>query len=175
LEPGETVEVELTVAAADLGFWDVTRARHCVESARHSVMVGRSSTDLRLTTTLDVHGERIPPRTLDLAATSFDEYCGITLSDETTVSLEPQAWLAFHDVQLDSETAVAIIAANRGAGPATVDLRLDDPLQGELLSTVQIPLGGLTPITGELAPVTGVHTLYAVFSAADVVLESVTV
>ena len=79
LAPGESVEVELTVAAEDLGLWDVTRDRHCVESARHSVMVGRSSTDLRLTTTLDVRGERIPPRSLDrIAATSFDDYCAIT-------------------------------------------------------------------------------------------------
>ncbi|MER7250729.1 glycoside hydrolase family 3 C-terminal domain-containing protein [Kribbella sp. NPDC000426] len=175
LAPGECADVELTVAAADLGFWDVTRDRHCVESARHSVMVGRSSSDLRLTTTLDVHGERIPSRTLELAATSFDEYCGITLSDETTVSLEPQAWLAFHDVQLDSETAVTITAANHGTRPATIELRLDDPLHGEVLTTVQVELGPRTPITGGLAPATGVRTVYAVFSAADVVLESLTV
>jgi beta-glucosidase len=174
LASGESAEVELTVAATDLGFWDVTRDRHCVESARHSVMAGRSSTDLRLTTTLDVRGEGIPPRTLALAATSFDEYCGITLSDETTVSLEPQAWLAFHDVQLNSETAVDVTAANRGIGPATIELRLDDPLHGELLGTVR-PTSQLMPITGQLVPVTGVHTLYAVFSAADIVLESVTV
>ncbi|MEV4264327.1 glycoside hydrolase family 3 C-terminal domain-containing protein [Kribbella sp. NPDC049584] len=174
LAPGESADVELTVAATDLGFWDVTRDRHCVESARHSVMAGRSSTDLRLTTTLDVRGERIPPRTLALAATSFDEYCGITLYDESTVSLEPQAWLAFHDVELNSETAVDVTAANRGTGPATIELRLDDPLHGELLGTVR-PTGQLMPITGQLVPVTGVHTLYAVFSAADVVLESLTV
>ena len=174
LAPGESAEVELTVAAADLGFWDVTRDRHCVESARHSVMAGRSSTDLRLATTLDVRGESIPSRTLALAATSFDEYCGITLSDETTVSLEPQAWLAFHDVQLNSETAVDVTAANRGTGSATIELRLDDPLHGELLGTVR-PTDQLMPITGQLVPVTGAHTLYAVFSAADVVLESLTV
>ncbi|WP_432876547.1 glycoside hydrolase family 3 C-terminal domain-containing protein [Kribbella sp. CA-245084] len=174
LAPGESAEVELTVAATDLGFWDVTRDRHCIESARHSVMVGRSSTDLRLTTALDVRGERIPPRTLGLAAASFDEYCGITLSDETTVSLEPQAWLAFHDVQLNSETAVAITAANRGTEPATIELRLDDPLHGELIGTVHLP-SQLMPITTQLVPATGVRTLYAVFSAADVVLESLTV
>ncbi|MFI5694174.1 glycoside hydrolase family 3 C-terminal domain-containing protein [Kribbella sp. NPDC051586] len=175
LEPGETVELELTLAAADLGFWDVTRDRHCVESARHSIMVGRSSTDLRLTTTLDVHGERIPPQSLELAATNFDEYSAITLSHEATVSLEPQAWLAFHDVQLNSETAVSLTAANHGIEPATIELRLDDPRQGEVLTTVQVPPGQLTTITGELTPVTGVHTLYAVFSAADVGLESLTV
>ena len=60
----EPVEVELTLAVPDLGFWDVTRDRHCVETARHSVMVGRSCTDVRLTATVDVVGERIPVRQL---------------------------------------------------------------------------------------------------------------
>ncbi|TDO52899.1 beta-glucosidase [Kribbella sp. VKM Ac-2571] len=182
LEPGETVEVELTVAAADLGFWDVTRDRRCVEAARHSIMVGRSSTDLRLTATLEVRGEEIPPRTLThLAATSFDDYCAMTMSTasrdrgDAVVSLEPQAWLAFDDVILEPTTYRARVA-NRGDRLATIELRLDDPLHGELLSTVQVsPTDELVAIVGELAPVTGVHTLYAVFSVADVVLESLTV
>ncbi len=182
LEPGETVEVELTIAAADLGFWDVTRDRRCVETARHSIMIGRSSTDLRLTSTFDVRGEQIPPRPLTpLAATSFDDYCAITLTTaswdrgDAVVSLEPQAWLAFDDVLLEQTTYHARVA-NRGDQPATVELRLDDPLHGELLSTMHVsPTDELVAIAGELAPVTGVHTLYAVFSAADVVLESFTV
>ncbi|TDW21470.1 glycoside hydrolase family 3 protein [Kribbella kalugense] len=174
--PGETVEVELTVAAADLGFWDVTRDRHCVESASHCIMVGRSSTDLRLTTTLDVRGERIPPRTLErLAATSFDDYCAITLTTDAVVSLEPRAWLAFNDIVLGPATYQARVA-NRSDSPATIELRLDDPLHGEVLSTLQIPpTSEGVPVAGELVPVSGIHTLYVVFSAADVVLESLTV
>jgi beta-glucosidase len=181
LMPGESVEVELTVAAIDLGYWDVTRDRHCVETARHSVLVGRSCTDLRLAATLDVVGERIPPRSLDhVAATSFDEYCAITLTTasrdrgDAIVSLEPQAWLAFHDVQLDGRETCHLSV--RGEEPATIELRLDDPLHGELLSTVDVPATDqLTSIAAELTPATGVRTLYAVFSAASVVLESLTV
>jgi beta-glucosidase len=184
LLPGESVEVELTIAAPDLGFWDVTRDRHCVETARHSVMVGRSCTDLRLTATLDVSGERIPPRRLDrLAATSFDEYCAITLTTassergDAVCSLEPQAWLAFKDIMLEPTRYLAQVA-NRGDRAATIELRLDDPLHGELLSTVQVPLSDhLSSIAGELQVElqNHPHTLYAVFSAADVVLESLTV
>jgi beta-glucosidase len=180
LEPGETVEVELTLAIADLGFWDVTRDRRCVETARHSIMVGRSSTDLRLTATLDVRGEHIPPRTLKyLGATSFDDYCAMTLTTasrdggDAVQSLEPQAWLAFDDIVLEATTYQARVA-NRGDRPATIELRLDDPLHGEILSTVHVsPTDEL--VAGELAPVSGVHTLYAVFSAAGIVLESLTV
>jgi beta-glucosidase len=182
LEPGETAEIELTVAASDLGFWDVTRDRRCVETARHSIMVGRSSTDLRLTATLDVRGERIPPRTLThLAATSFDDYCAITLTTaardrgDAVIALEPQAWLAFDDLELGPATYQARVA-NRGDRPATIELRLDDPLHGALLSTVQVsPTDELVTAVSELVPVTGVQTLYAVFSAAGLVLESLTV
>ncbi|GAA1120824.1 glycoside hydrolase family 3 C-terminal domain-containing protein [Kribbella jejuensis] len=177
LQPGETTQIELTINAADLGFWDVTRDRHCVESAGHSIMVGSSSADLRLSTTLDVRGERIPPRTLDLAATSFDDYCAVTLTAATpqrgdaVISLESQAWLAFDDVLLES-TGVRARAANRTDEPATIQLRLDDPLHGELLSTLRIPpTQDLIELSADLTTVPGVHTLYAVFSAPDVVLE----
>ncbi|TCC22939.1 glycoside hydrolase family 3 protein [Kribbella speibonae] len=208
LEPSETVEVELTVTAADLGFWDVTRDRRCVETARHSIMVGRSSTDLRLTATLDVRGDQIPPRTLThLAATSFDDYCAMTMTTATrdrgdaVISLEPEAWLAFDDLDLEP-TQYQARAANRGNQPATITFRLDDPLHGQLLGTLQVPpADGLVSIAGDLqldstyTPTSGdraaahagnpaqppgsghirtvelTHTLYVVFSAAGVVLE----
>jgi beta-glucosidase len=181
LLPGESTDVELTIAASDLGFWDVTRDRHCVETARHSIMVGRSSTDTRLAATLDVQGERIPPRSLDhLAATSFDEYSAITLTTaapdrgDAVISLEPGAWLSYDDIEL-RRTSYQASVANRGTTPATIELRLDDPLHGELLGTLQVqPSSQLAYVSGELAQ-TGVHTLYVVFSAADVVLEALTV
>ncbi len=183
LRPGASREITLTIAAAELAFWDVTRDRSCVEAARHSIMVGRSCTDIQLAATVDVRGEHIPPRTVrPLVATSFDEYCGITLTTasaergDAVIAVEPQAWLAFHDVLLDSGTGCHLTAANRGAELATIELRLDDPLHGELLGTVPVPpTAQLSSLTGELAPATGVHTLYAIFSAEDVILESLTV
>ncbi|MEU8223256.1 glycoside hydrolase family 3 C-terminal domain-containing protein [Kribbella sp. NPDC048915] len=182
LAPGESTEVELTIAASDFGFWDVTRDRRCVETARHGVMVGRSCTDLRLTATLDVHGEQIPPRSLTrLAATSFDDQCATTLTTATrergdgVIALEPQAWLAFDDTAIERTSYTAWVA-NRGDSPATIELRLDDPLHGDLVSSIPVSPGGeLVPVKGELAAQAGVHTLYAVFSAAGVVLESLTV
>ncbi|GAB2648821.1 glycoside hydrolase family 3 protein [Kribbella swartbergensis] len=181
LLPGESTDVDMTIAAADLGFWDVTRDRRCVETARHSIMVGRSSTDIRLVATLDVQGERIPPRPLGhLAATSFDEYSAITLTAATrdqgdaVVSLEAGAWLSFDQVEL-KHTSYTATVANRGTAPATIELRLDDPLHGELLDTLRVsPTDDLTRLSGQVRS-TGVHTLYIVVSAADVVLESFTV
>ncbi|MDI6101932.1 glycoside hydrolase family 3 C-terminal domain-containing protein [Actinoplanes sp. NEAU-A12] len=62
LAPGERSTVELSVPVAELAFWDVTRSRWVIEDATHTIAVGRSSTDWRLTTTLRVRGEHIPPR-----------------------------------------------------------------------------------------------------------------
>ncbi|TDD29666.1 carbohydrate-binding protein [Kribbella turkmenica] len=180
LLPGESTEVELTIAAADLGFWDVTRDRRCVETARHSVMVGRSSTDIRLAATLDVHGERIPPRSISrLAATSFDDYSALTLTTATpeqgdaVLSLEAGAWVCYDDVELTPAPYQATVA-NRGAAPASIELRLDDPLHGDLLDTLRIPPNHRpAALSGELTQ-TGVHTVYVVFSSPDVVLAGLT-
>ncbi|MEH1015987.1 glycoside hydrolase family 3 C-terminal domain-containing protein [Micromonospora sp. CPCC 206060] len=56
LDPGEQRVVRLRLRAADLGHWDTDRDRHLVETARHSIMVGRSATDIRLVGTLTVTG-----------------------------------------------------------------------------------------------------------------------
>ncbi|WDZ83348.1 beta-glucosidase [Micromonospora cathayae] len=54
LAPGERREVALRLRAADLAYWDETEGRYVVEEARHSVLVGRSATDIRLVGLLTV-------------------------------------------------------------------------------------------------------------------------
>ncbi len=56
LEPGASTTVQLPIAVRDLGYWDETLGRFVVETARHTVMVGRSSTDIRQTATVAVDG-----------------------------------------------------------------------------------------------------------------------
>ncbi|GAA0958148.1 glycoside hydrolase family 3 protein [Kribbella koreensis] len=187
LAAGESVEVQFRLQATDLGFWDVTRNRRCVETARHSVLIGRSATDTRLTASFDVAGESIPARaifTAPLAATAFDDYCSMTMTDTTPEygdavrSLEAGAWLAFEDVDLDdgATRCIAQVAAELDGG--TIELRLDDPLHGLLLGTVQVPPTGdrhtWVDSGTPLAAASGVHTLYAVFSSAAIALESLT-
>ena len=62
--------------------------------------------------------------------------------------------------------------------PAVVTLRLDDPLQGEVIGTVEArPRGGRygwVDAVARLGPATGVHDLYAVFGAAGVALDTLT-
>jgi len=188
LAAGESVEVQLRVLATDLGFWDVTRNRRCIETARHSILIGRSCTDTRLAASFDVAGECIPPRTIfaaPLAATAFDEYCAMTMTDTTPEygdavrSLERGAWLAFEDVDLsDGATRCTARVASERSGAGTIELRLDDPLHGSLLGTVQVPPTGhrhtWIEIGTPLAAARGVHALYAIFSDASIALEGLT-
>ncbi|TCC50605.1 carbohydrate-binding protein [Kribbella capetownensis] len=187
LAAGESALVEFTVPAADLAFFDVTRNRRCVETARHSVLVGRSCTDIRLTGAFDVQGERIPPRAVlsaPLQATAFDDYCAVTLTDaapdrgDAVRSLEDGAWLLFEDVDLADGAArcAGLVAAEDNGG--TIELRLDDPLHGLVLGTIKVPPTGhrhtwvasATP----LAEASGVHAVYLVFSTASLALRELT-
>jgi beta-glucosidase len=182
---GESVEVEMTVSAADLGFFDVTRNRRCVETARHSILVGRSCTDTRLTAAFEVIGETIPPRaiTAPLAATAFDEYCAVTMADASPTdgdavrSLEADAWLVFDDLDLTTgPTRCVATVSSEAAGPATIQLRIDDPLNGPLLGTIQVePTGhrhSWTESSTPLAEAHGVHSLYLVFSSPSISVRS---
>ncbi|MFC0624033.1 glycoside hydrolase family 3 protein [Kribbella deserti] len=190
LEPGESVEVELTLRAADLAFWDVTRDRPCVETARHSILIGRSATDLLLSASIDVQGERIPARDVRrtaLAATSFDHYCAVTLADaspergDSVHALEAGSWIAFDDVDLGpgSVTAFTARVARDQEGAATLTLRLDDPLHGTELGTIDVAPTGhrhnwLTLAAPLPEAVSGTHTLYVVFSAEGTYLDNLT-
>jgi beta-glucosidase len=188
LAAGESTQVQLKVSATDLGFWDVTRGRRTVELARHSILVGRSCTDIRLTAAVDVGGERIPPRAAfaaPLEATAFDQYCALAPTDvtrergEAMRSLEAGAWLAFDDLDLaeGATRCVATVASERPAAGA-IELRLDDPLHGQLIGTLQVPPTGhrraWVEVATELAEVPGVHTLYLVFSSEAISVEKTT-
>jgi beta-glucosidase len=56
LEPGASTTVQFKIDVRDLGYWDETLGRFVVETARHTVMVGRSSADIRQTATVAVDG-----------------------------------------------------------------------------------------------------------------------
>lgn len=188
LEPGETKTVELILRARDLAFWDVTTGRRCVEIARHSVMVGRSATDLLLTASVDVQGERISDRRVlgvPLPATTFDSYCAVVLADaapdrgDSVRALEAGSWIAFDAVDFGAGVGVvgARVARDQAA-PATLTLRLDDPLHGPTLSTIDVPATGhrhvWQTVTTATALADGTHTLYAVFSDEGTFLDQLT-
>ncbi|MDP9792045.1 beta-glucosidase [Catenuloplanes nepalensis] len=171
LEPGESARVTLPLRAADLAFWDVTRGRPVVETARHTVAIGRSSADPVLTTTLTVRGERIPDRdpSAPLRAVDNDDYDSVlpTHHDMLT-STRADAWAAFEHVNFQDHAGVRV----RGAGPGTVTLRLDDPA-GPVLATVELP-GSPGDVTAPVPPVGGVRDLFLVYGAAGITVSDMT-
>ncbi|MBB5871754.1 beta-glucosidase [Allocatelliglobosispora scoriae] len=160
LAPGESREVSLDINVDDFAFWDVTTGAMVVESARHKVMVGRSSADIRLTATLAVRGTTIAARRAadgPVAVIGHDEYCGITPAAAGVKAVEAGAWLCFHNLSLSGVRQAALSGTGR-----SVTLRLDDPFAGQVLATVT-PGGPLA----QASSVDGVHDLYLIFDAPD--------
>jgi len=163
LQPGETRQVSLPVHVDDLAFWDVTTGRLVVEAARHKIMVGRSSSDIRLTATLAVRGTVIGTRRAvdqPVRAVDNDEYSGIALAADGVKAAEDGAWLCFQGVDLSGVRATHV----RGHGGA-VSIRVDDPFSGPELAKV-VP-GQRVPT----ASVDGVHDLYLVYGSVGTTVE----
>jgi beta-glucosidase len=158
LRPGESRLVSFALKVDDLRFWDITSDRFVVETARHKIMVGRSSSDIRLTGTLPVRGTRIGPRralSRPLAAVDHDEYSGIavvaapdSVRGEAVRATEDGAWCCLSGIDLTGVASVDV----EGDGPA-VTLRLDDPYAG--------------PPFPASSPPDGVHDLYLVMDAGS--------
>ena len=175
LRAGETRTVRLTLRAADLAHWDVTRNRWVVESSDHDILVGASSADIRARTTLRVRGETIPPRDLskDTRAIDFDDYAGVDLVDESkargdAVGAASGDWLRFTDVDFRSgaRTFTARVARAQ-AGAGSIEVRLDDPVTGRLVGTAPVPSTGdkyaYTTTTSALTGAKGRHDVYLRF------------
>ena len=194
LAPGSSATVTFTLNAADLSFWDVTRGRMVVEEARHTVMVGASSADIRRTATLDVRGEQIPPRPVagrPLRAVDHDGHCGVALVDESTVAgdavgaVEAGGWITFDGVDFGRGVrAVGARVTRAGDSAGTLTLRVDDPVRGQVVATLTVPPTGSaydwTHVTAPAAETTGVRDLYLVFGApgtrlAEVTFDAVTI
>jgi beta-glucosidase len=174
LNAGQTKTVRLTLSAADLARWDVTRGRWVVESSTQDVMVGASSGDIRQRTTLRVDGDRIPTRDLgrDTRAIDFDDYSGVDLVDETKVRGDAVGgsagdWISFADTDLHARKATARVS-NASASAATIQVRLDDPVRGKLVGTIPVPATGdkytYATSTATLSGANGRHTVYLVFT-----------
>ncbi|MEV5613111.1 glycoside hydrolase family 3 C-terminal domain-containing protein [Streptomyces sp. NPDC052225] len=89
LAPGASERVTLTVPVTDLGHWDVARERWSVASGTYDLLVGASSTDIRLTTSLTLDGDdpaARPVRERGLEAASYDEQHGTEIVDRAKTS-----------------------------------------------------------------------------------------
>jgi len=176
LQPGQTRTVRLRLAASDLAHWDVTRGRWVVESSTHDLMVGASVADIRQRATLRVDGDRIAPRGLgaDTRAIDFDDYSGVDLVDESKVRGDAVGagagdWVKFTDADLRSGARSFQAQVSRAAaGTASIQIRLDDPVNGRVVGTATVPSTGdkyvYTTVTSRISAASGRHDVYLVFT-----------
>ncbi len=76
VKAGETVRCEITVPLRELEVYDVSRRKFVLETGSYTFRIGASSADLRLSETLAIEGETIPPRDLtqEVPAEFYDDH-----------------------------------------------------------------------------------------------------
>ncbi|MFP4662246.1 MAG: glycoside hydrolase family 3 C-terminal domain-containing protein [Halanaerobiales bacterium] len=156
LEPGENREVTFAFAAEELSFWDVTRDKFSLEKGFYKIMLGSSSSDIRLTERIKIDGEIIPSRDLSVLTNAFnyDDYQGIILDEikESQLSgggtcvkfIDRGNWIAFHDIDFNKDFTHFEMTSASEFDQGQIELRIDSP-EGPLLG-----LCGVTPRKGHL-------------------------
>ncbi|MBC9723619.1 glycoside hydrolase family 3 C-terminal domain-containing protein [Streptomyces sp. TRM68367] len=148
LAPGETAELSFELPLSTFEFWDVAHGRPHVEPGPYDLLVGASSEDIRLRTTVLLDGEPVAPRSVaerGLDAADFDEQSGTEIVDRTKVSGDAVAPVAGGSGELvfrrcDFGTGVTSVTAQLAGegvlevsldgGPALATLTLDTPTSG---------------------------------------------
>ena len=142
LAPGARQELSFEVPLSAFEFWDVARGAWRREPGPYDVLVGASSEDIRLRTTVVLDGEPHAPRAVlqhGLDAADFDEQSGVAIVDRTKVSGDAvtpaagrSAELVYRDCDFgDGVTEVTVCVAGEGV----VEVSLDGG----------VPLAALTP------------------------------
>ncbi|MFF2125978.1 glycoside hydrolase family 3 C-terminal domain-containing protein [Streptomyces olivochromogenes] len=167
LTPGASERLTFELPLSALEFWDVAVGRPRLEPGAYELLVGASSEDVRLRTTITLAGEPATPRPVreqGLNAADFDEQRDTEIVDRTKVSgdaVTPRADATGELVHrgCDFGTGVTWVEVE-ASGEGVVEVSLDG---GPSLATVAV--GGTkdpydyTTIGAEFA-VHGVHDLH---------------
>ena len=89
LAPGEAAVLSFEVPLSAFEFWDVARGGHRLEPGPYELLLGASSEDIRLRTTVTLDGEPAAPRAVlqqGLSPADFDEQSGGEIVDRTKVT-----------------------------------------------------------------------------------------
>nr|WP_244211589.1 glycoside hydrolase family 3 C-terminal domain-containing protein [Streptomyces antibioticus] len=151
LSPGETAAVSFEVPLSALEFWDVAEGGWRLEEGPYELLLGASSEDVRLRTTVHVDGRPPAPRPVlerGLAGADFDEQSGVAIVDRTKTAGDAVAPARGGTAELvhrfcDFGAGVREVTA-RVAGEGTVELSLDG---GPVLATLTLD----TPTDGPYA------------------------
>ncbi|MFE1074242.1 glycoside hydrolase family 3 C-terminal domain-containing protein [Streptomyces sp. NPDC058783] len=132
LAPGTSTRVAFDVPLSALAFWDVAHGRWRLEPGPYALLVGASSEDVRLSTTLTLDGEPAAPRPVGehgLEAADFDEQSGTEIVDRTKTAgdaVTPAAGgtgeLLYRACDFDTGVTRTTLSV---AGTGTVEMALD--------------------------------------------------
>lgn len=168
LAPGERAELDFEVPLSAFEFWDVARRSWRLEPGSYELLIGASSEDVRLRTTVSLDGEPAAPRALlrqGLSAADFDEQSGGEIVDRTraagdavTPVLGGTAELTYR--HCDFGTGVTEVRVEV-AGEGVVELSLDG---GPVLAELALPAPASGPYDyttlGAGIVVEGVHDVH---------------
>ncbi|MET7429204.1 MULTISPECIES: glycoside hydrolase family 3 C-terminal domain-containing protein [Streptomyces] len=151
LSPDETAAVSFEVPLSALEFWDVAEGGWRLEEGPYELLLGASSEDVRLRTTVHVDGRPPAPRPVlerGLAGADFDEQSGVAIVDRTKTAGDAVTPAHGGSAELvhrscDFGAGVREVTA-RVAGEGTVELSLDG---GPVLATLTLD----TPTDGPYA------------------------
>jgi beta-glucosidase len=133
LAPGAAEELTFEVPLSAFEFWDVARDGWRLEPGPYELLVGASSEDIRLRTTVTLDGEPAAPRPVrrrGLDAAGFDEQSGIAIVDRSKAAGEAVTPGEGHESgellyrACDFGDGVTGVSA-RLAGAGTVEVSLD--------------------------------------------------
>ncbi|WP_369249554.1 glycoside hydrolase family 3 C-terminal domain-containing protein [Streptomyces sp. R41] len=167
LAPGASTDLTFEIPLSALEFWDVALGRPRLEPGGYEVLVGASSEDIRLRTTVGLDGEPGTPRPVrerGLVAADFDEQRDIAIVDRTKVTGDAvtpvgrgTGELVFRDCDFGAGVTEVTIEA---AGEGVVELSLDGgPLTAVVtLSTTKGPYDYAT--LGAETAAAGVHDVH---------------
>ncbi|USQ83786.1 glycoside hydrolase family 3 C-terminal domain-containing protein [Streptomyces phaeoluteigriseus] len=164
LAPDARTALSFEVPLSAFAFWDVARGDWRREPGPYELLVGASSEDVRLRTTVTLDGERAAPRPVPrdgLAAVDFDEQSGAEIVDRTKVSGDAVTPAA------DGTAELLYRACDFGAGVTRVSVEVAGGGTVEVCLADGPPLATLTPGTPTPGPY-AYTTLDAPFGAEGV-------
>lgn len=143
IKGGSTRHFEFDIKKTELRFYDVSRERFAVEQGRYTFMAGASSEDIRLTKTIDVSGEIIPPRELckGIKAKNYDGKYGAKM--KYSKKLEQHYMLGggliYNNCVLGEADSIEIVCGSRvNTGKITVRYGGKTLCEAEVKPTVDV-------------------------------------
>jgi beta-glucosidase len=133
LSAGQSAEIAFELPASELRFWDVTRQRWCLENGSCTLLIGSSSSDIKLSAEFAVDGETVPSRNLQsvTSAVHYDDYACVFIGEGSNggscvVAAASSAWIRFDNAAFTADTSI-MEATVLGHSAAALEVRLNEP------------------------------------------------